>query len=128
MLEESRTIWVITELVSSKDVASGDGAREGKDIGGRLKAPYSSEVFATTRVAIPLETLKEEMTKFLSELGELFGQAEQQLEQQQTAMQLDEIQLSIEINGEGQISLFGVGGKTGGKGAIALKFKRKESS
>ena len=40
-------------------------------------------------------------------------------------MCLDEVELSVEINGEGQVSLFGVGGKAGGKGGMTFKFKRK---
>ncbi|MDJ0697752.1 hypothetical protein [Mastigocoleus sp. MO_188.B34] len=41
-------------------------------------------------------------------------------------MQLDEVELSVEINGEGQISLFGIGGvKAGGRGAMTFTFKRK---
>ena len=39
---------------------------------------------------------------------------------------LDEIELSVEINGEGKISLLGNGAKAGGKGAIKLKFKRQQ--
>jgi hypothetical protein len=38
-------------------------------------------------------------------------------------MELDEIELSVEVNGEGQLSLLGSGSKLGGKGAITLKFK-----
>ena len=38
---------------------------------------------------------------------------------------LDEIELSVEINGEGKISLLGNGAQAGGKGAIKLKFKRQ---
>jgi hypothetical protein len=41
-------------------------------------------------------------------------------------MHLDEIELSVEINGEGKVSLIGSGAKAGGKGAITLKFKRTE--
>ncbi|WP_155960650.1 Pepco domain-containing protein [Fischerella sp. PCC 9605] len=34
--------------------------------------------------------------------------------------------LSVEINGEGKISLLGIGSaKAGGKGAMTFKFKRK---
>ena len=39
---------------------------------------------------------------------------------------LDEIELSVEINGEGKISLLGNGAQAGGKGAIKLKFKRQQ--
>jgi len=41
-------------------------------------------------------------------------------------MQLDEIELSVEISGEGEIKLMGTGGKAGSKGAIKLTFKRAE--
>ena len=50
-----------------------------------------------------------------------------QAEQLRTGMQLDEIELSVEINSEGKVSLFGIGGKAGGKGAMTLKFKRRDS-
>ena len=43
-------------------------------------------------------------------------------------MPLEEVEVSAEINGEGQLSLFGSGGKVGTKGAILLWFKRKSSS
>ena len=38
---------------------------------------------------------------------------------------LEQIELSVEINGEGKISILGNGAQTGGKGAIKLKFKRQ---
>jgi hypothetical protein len=40
-------------------------------------------------------------------------------------MQLEEVELVIEVNGKGQVSLLGTGGELGGKGAIMLTFKRK---
>ena len=40
-------------------------------------------------------------------------------------MQLEEVELVVEVNGKGQVSLLGTGGELGGKGAITLKFKRK---
>jgi hypothetical protein len=39
-------------------------------------------------------------------------------------LQLDEIELSITINGKGEIKVFGAGGEVGGSGAIRLKYKR----
>jgi len=39
---------------------------------------------------------------------------------------LDEIELSVEVNGEGKISILGNGAQAGGKGAINLKFKRQQ--
>ncbi len=55
------------------------------------------------------------------------GSHSSQTNGKKTGFQLDEIELTIEISGEGEIKLWGVGGgKAGGKGAIALKFKRKD--
>jgi hypothetical protein len=42
-------------------------------------------------------------------------------------MELDEIELSVEVNGEGQLSLLGTGGKAGAKGAMTLKVKAKKA-
>lgn len=37
-----------------------------------------------------------------------------------------ELELSVEVNGEGQLSLLGSGTKVGGSGALTLKFKRSQ--
>ncbi len=67
------------------------------------------------------------MSQFLQSVNRLFRQADQQMTHS-SGIQLDEIQLSIEIGGEGEIKLIGAaGGKAGGKGAIMLKFKRLEN-
>lgn len=39
-------------------------------------------------------------------------------------MELDEIELSVEVNGEGQLSLLGSGAKVGSSGAMTLHFKK----
>ncbi|MGI8932655.1 hypothetical protein [Leptolyngbya sp. BC1307] len=39
-------------------------------------------------------------------------------------LQLNEVELSVEINAEGKVSLIGSGGKFGSKGGITLKFVR----
>jgi hypothetical protein len=119
-MREDREIWIITELpISSRYRSSGDTS-------GRLEPSQSTEPSTQLRSTIPVEKLKREMEAFLSDIGDIFAHSERQLEQQKTALQVDEIELSIEISAEGQVSLFGIGGKTGGKGAITLKLKRKE--
>jgi hypothetical protein len=42
------------------------------------------------------------------------------------ALALDEVELSVEISSEGEVRVFGSGGKLGGNGAIKLVFKRRE--
>ncbi len=74
------------------------------------------------RKAVQVAKLKQEMKSFMQAMREMLDEAEDT----NSKIQLDEVELSVEINGEGQISLFGIGGgKAGGKGAMTFKFKRK---
>jgi ArsR family metal-binding transcriptional regulator len=83
------------------------------------------EVDAKYKVEISVDKLEQEMGRFLHIVSRLFQRAEVEAERK-SGMRLDEIELSVEINGEGKISLIGSGAKAGGKGAITLKFKRQE--
>lgn len=119
-------IWIITEeaeATASHETTITRGARGNSDIGGRLGAEITetTEVSITRRKAIEVSKLKQEMKGFLQAMKETLNEADQP----DSKMQLDEVELSVEINGEGQISLFGIGGKAGGKGAMTFKFKRK---
>jgi len=69
-----------------------------------------------------VEKLKREMKGLLQAMQEILDEADAP----NPKMQLDEVELSVEINGEGQVKLFGIGGKAGGKGAMTLKFKRRQ--
>jgi hypothetical protein len=121
-----KTIWIITEeseaTTTHETVTT--GARNSRDIGGRLGAEITEtkEVVITRRKAVEVGKLKQEMQGFLQAMREMLDEADKP----DSKMQLDEIELSVEINGEGQISLFGMGGgKAGGKGAMTFRFKRK---
>lgn len=84
------------------------------------------ESYTKRKVEVSVERLEQEMAHFLLMVDRLFNRA--QLETaKKSNLQLDEIELSVEINGEGQVSLIGSGVKAGGKGAITLKFKRPTS-
>lgn len=85
----------------------------------------NDEASTKQKVEINVNKLEHEMGRFLQVVHRLFYRAEQE-SGQKSGMQLDEIELSVEINGEGQVSLIGSGAKAGGKGAITLKFKRIE--
>jgi len=72
---------------------------------------------------VSISKLEQEMSRFMQGIDGLFSRAEQQADMKY--MQLDEIELAVEINGEGQVSLFGAGAKVGGKQGITLRFKRR---
>jgi len=101
------------------------GARSSKDIGGRIGknseiVPVQVEVIETSN-PVEVAKLKREMSLFLQAMQEVLNEADSPNDK----LQLDEVELSVEITGEGEVKLFGIGGKAGSKGAINLKFKRK---
>ena len=128
-------IWIVTEEISetstTDETSTYRGARGSGDRGGLLGRENTENkiVFDTpkgklviTRRPVEVSKLKQEMREFLQAMREMLDEAEAP----NSKMQLDEVELSVEINGEGQISLFGIGGgKAGGKGAMTFKFKRK---
>jgi hypothetical protein len=114
-------IWIITGESDRQETPT--GGRSSSDIGGRLGEQKSSpEVAATERSKVDVSKLKLEMQGFLKAMREMLDEADPP----SAKIRLDEVELSVEINGEGQVSLFGVGGKAGGKGAMTFKFKRKD--
>lgn len=111
MADESNveTIWIVT-----------DDASQASD-------PHRSyrEIAQEKGVKVSVPALEQKMSRFLKSVSRIFHQAEQET-QKNSGMQLDEIELSVEISGEGEIKLMGTGGKAGSKGAIKLTFKRAE--
>lgn len=114
------TIRIVTD--DAPQLLAPDGSKIGIDRGGHWDVEVQPEAPAKKVAEVKVEKLEQEMASFLQVVDRLFSRAEQK----KSEMQLDEIELSVEINGEGQVSLLGTGAKTGGKGAIKLKFKRAE--
>lgn len=121
------TLWVVAETEQAEEVSEPvdiEGRRSARDAGGGFGLPY--KVIETARIAaerkrVPLDAkvLKTQMQGLIATVNGLFEQATTQ-----TELQLNEVELSVEINAEGQISLVGNGGKLGSRGGITLKFSR----
>jgi len=75
-------------------------------------------------IRLPVAQLEQNMNQFLQLIGRLFKQVDQQIGAE-SDMKLDEVELSVEISGEGEVKLV-AGGKAAGKGAIKLKFTRSD--
>ncbi|MBW4582048.1 MAG: hypothetical protein KME42_20990 [Tildeniella nuda ZEHNDER 1965/U140] len=75
-------------------------------------------------VRLPVAQLEQNMNQFLQLVGRLFKQVDQQIGAE-SDMKLDEVELSVEISGEGEVKLV-AGGKAAGKGTIKLKFTRSD--
>lgn len=126
----AKTLWIVaeTEVTEEKIIeekVETEGRRSGGgDRGGGFALPrqvFESEqtVVKSDRVPIPAEKVKAQMQSLVAIVNDLFEEAGSR-----TGLQLDEVQLSVEINAEGNVSLLGSGGKLGSKGGMMLKFVR----
>ena len=85
----------------------------------------SKRITSLKEVRLPVSQLEQNMNQFLQLVGRLFKQVDQQIGAE-SDMKLDEVELSVEVSGEGEVKLV-AGGKADGKGAIKLKFKRSDA-
>ncbi|MBD2297667.1 hypothetical protein [Nostoc sp. FACHB-190] len=116
------SILIVTDDVAPITIPDGTkgGINNPRGWGDEAKEPSSTKGDA---VPVSAQKLEQNMTQFLQLVGRLFSRAEQQAS---SKMQLEEIELSVEIGGEGEVKLIGSGAKASGKGAIKLTFKRQE--
>ena len=119
--EVTTQLWLVTEVETAEPVEVRRGERGSNDIGGGFGLPRATEQIRIVRQRVPLDAvaLKTQMSGLLQVVSDVFEQATQQHE-----LLLDEVELSVEINAQGQVSIMGNGGSLSNKGAIKLKFKR----
>ncbi|ACK69128.1 hypothetical protein PCC7424_0669 [Gloeothece citriformis PCC 7424] len=117
-------IWIVTGESFTQEIVK--GARGSEDEGGLIgdgfQKPEIESLTTIKREPVELEKLKQEMKGFLAAMREMLDEADPP----DSKMRLEEVVLSVEINGEGKVSLLGIGGKAGGKGAMTFKFKRSQ--
>lgn len=116
MAEE--TIRIVTD-----DTPQSEGAKTGQDIAQMWDVEVQPAVSAKSGTDVSVDKLEQEMARFMQQVDGWFSRAEQIADMKY--MQLDEVELTVEINGEGKVSLFGAGAKVGGKKGITLRFKRR---
>lgn len=114
------TLWVIVDETPQTPQES--GSKDATSPGNPFKK-IASAVGVPQAVKVSTQKLEAEMSRFVRIVSRLFSHAEAQVNPQ-SGLQLDEIEVMVEINGEGEVKLLGTGGKAGTKGAITLKFKR----
>ena len=123
-MSEEKGIWLITEeTVAEEEVSGGKWGRESGSTYGEPDREVVTRKTTRKRTQLSSSDLKTNMSEFLEVVEEAFEKAEKP----SSRMRLEELELSVEINGEAEVSLLGNGGKAGAKGAITLKFKRKDS-
>ena len=125
MEERTQPLWIITEVEKIEAVEVYRRERAGSEVSGNDASRDLKQVRTIVRERVPLDAtaLKVQMNGLLKVVGEVFAQAQQH----SGSLQLDELELAVEINAEGQVSLLGSGGKIADKGTIKLKFKQVPS-
>lgn len=110
------TIWIVTDEPTEPEPIEGQrGWRE----------EVRQRISSLKEVQLPVSQLEQNMNQFLQLVGRLFKQVDQQIGTE-SDMKLEEVELSVEISGEGEVKLV-AGGKAAGKGAIKLKFTRSDA-
>lgn len=122
--ENLETIWVIVDETPPTSEENGSKSADSP------RNPWMNRQLVATAtpkaVRVSTQKLEAEMSQFLQMVNGVFSRAEKQVNLQ-SGLKLDEIELSVEINGEGEVKLLGTGGKVGTKGGITLRFKRTEA-
>jgi hypothetical protein len=129
-MSENNTLWIVAETEIVVEPADEEGRRSSRDIGGGFNLPRQvlepermvkrdSLGRLRQRLPIPADQVKAQMQSMVTIINDLFDQASTH-----TGLQLSEVELSVEINAEGKVSLIGTGGSLGSKGGIKLKFVR----
>ncbi len=121
MAGQPGSLWFVTEVETAETVEVAQG-RSSEDIGGGFGSSLVQQTrkSLTQRVQVNIEDLKREIGHLLSVVGDVFNQA-----RNEAGLSLEQVELSIEVSSEGQISILGSGGKVGGSGGIKLSFKRQ---
>ena len=133
IINMSETIRIVTYgNVNSTNIDVREGNSKSLDISGMPFLEFATEASTNStnsaeskgigEFEVKVETLEAEMAHLIDVVERLLIKAENK---SNSEIALDEIELLVEINGEGKISLLGNGAQAGGKGAIKLKFKRQ---
>jgi hypothetical protein len=128
-------LWMITGTLSPalSEGEKAGGIFQGGRLGGEEKTVETEEM---GKVSLPIGKLQQNLNQFLAVVGDLFIHAERQAKiaqpdedtQAKPGIQLDQIEFSVAVNGEGEVGFWGLAkGKVGGATEIKLTFKRKEA-
>ena len=122
---QQRSLWFVTEVETAETVEVAQGGRSSEDVGGGFGSSLVQQTrkSLTQRVQINVDDLKREIGNLLAVVGDVFDHA-----QSEAGLALEEVELSIEVSSEGQISILGSGGKISGTGGIKLSFKRQRAA
>ncbi|HAX76711.1 MAG TPA: hypothetical protein DCY88_12925 [Cyanobacteria bacterium UBA11372] len=120
-------IWIVTDDTPLVVLPPGGRDRQGSNPFDDDETESTEQQLSKRGIPVKADKLEAGVTEFLKLIGRVFDRAKQRAGEL-SGMELDEIELSVEVNGEGQLSLLGSGSKVGGKGAITMRFKTNKTT
>ncbi len=138
-------IWIVTDEASPAGSSPApqptrepmrDGSRDGSRGWNIPPSPYETSperiskgggAAKAGRMRVPAVKLEQGLKQFLSVMGRALRNGLESAGDV-AGMELEEVELTVEVNGEGELSLMGSGIKTGSKGAMTLKFKKQKDA
>lgn len=122
--KHENALWIVAETEVIAERVEVEGRRGGVERGSGFGVPgrvFEAEerIVKRDRVSVSADKVKAQMKGMIAIVNDLFDDASAR-----TGLQLDEVELSVEINAEGNVSLLGTGGTLGSKGGMTLKFVR----
>ena len=123
--QQAKKIWIVTAEPENSGTEESEDAKKGdRESRNRFHAPAAATAVAVRGVQVGTDVLQREMSEFVEGIGQMFRNAQEKIAG--TNLELNEIELSVEISGKGEVKLLGSGGEAAAKGAVKLKFARKK--
>lgn len=110
-------IWMVMDAAEPEE----EVVRGAKGPGNPFAEPGFAQGRRTERIPLPAAAVEQGMTELLQGVGRILKNAKQQAGEQN--LELEEVELSVEISRQGQVSLAAFGGQVGRNGTMTLKFK-----
>ncbi len=114
-------VYIVTETTETNPTGGRDDQESSNPFDNEPEAkPVQVGNKKLKRVPVDAKLLKAQMSGMIATLETLFEEAEHK-----KGLSLSEVQLSVEINGKGEVSILGSGATLGNTGAITMTFTRQ---
>jgi hypothetical protein len=119
--DSSKQPNIMIPIISYVDAeASGRTTRPAPErtLSGTSRGSFLGFTLRRTEVSAP--DLQENLKKFLTAMGSVLEGQEEKI----GGFHVEELEIEVEVSAEGEVRLFGTGGKIGGKGSLTLRLRR----
>ena len=119
-MTSEKSIWIITSE-ENESVIEKNGSSKGF-FDDDPQTDEDQDINSSSLV--PVSTLRDNLAQLLNNIDESLAQINQQ--EAKSGFEIDEIELSVGINGKGKVGLWAVSAEAGSNASMKLKLKRKK--